>query len=99
MNGAEVRKKIGRLRLTAFTQPCVVTIGAMVGWMSMQNTISSGQTKYDVKCAVASSFIYSGSGLRQTAGSSFKQVCTEPLAQRCCCDLKPFISTGSSAGV
>ena len=31
-------------------------------------------------------------------GSSFMQVWIEPFAQRCCCDLKEFISTGTSAG-
>ena len=31
-------------------------------------------------------------------GSSFMQVWMEPFAQRCCCDLKEFISTGTSAG-
>ena len=31
-------------------------------------------------------------------GSSLRHVWMEPLAQRCCCDLKAFISTGSSAG-
>src|SRR5437868_9133479 len=29
----------------------------------------------------------------------FLQVWMEPFVQRCCWDLKPFISTGSSAGV
>ena len=31
-------------------------------------------------------------------GSSFRQVWIEPFAQRCCCDLNEFISTGTSAG-
>ena len=35
---------------------------------------------------------------RRIRGSSLRQVWIDPFAQRCCCDLKAFISTGTSAG-
>ena len=35
---------------------------------------------------------------RRIVGSSLSATCTDPLAQRNCCDLKADISTGSSAG-
>ena len=47
---------------------------------------------------MASNLMSSGSFARQTAGSSFMHVWIEPFVQRCCWDLKPFISTGNSAG-
>ena len=35
---------------------------------------------------------------RRMVGSSFFATCTDPFAQRNCCDLNADISTGSSAG-
>ena len=37
-------------------------------------------------------------GAARIDGSSLRQVWMDPFAQRCCCDLKAFISTGTSAG-
>src|SRR4029453_6169614 len=69
------------------------------GWRSTHKQASRRNAKFDVKCAVASNLIVRGRLLLQIVGSSFLQVWTEPFVQRCCCDLKPFISTGNSAGV
>jgi hypothetical protein len=46
----------------------------------------------------ASTFTSGGWFDARMRGISFRQVWIEPLAQRCCCDLNEFISTGTSAG-
>ncbi len=71
----------------------------MEGWSSTHKQASRRYAKLEVKCAVASILSGSESLLRQMVGSNFLHVWTDPFVQRCCCDLKPFISTGNSAGV
>ena len=46
----------------------------------------------------ASAFTGRAHSARNTRGRIFFAVCIRPLAQRACCDLKAFISTGNSEG-
>src|SRR4029077_17122538 len=79
---ADAARKIGMSTSTVRTQP---TGGPPVeGYKRTQSMASSRYAKFDIKCPVSSSFIRTGSWLRQTLGNNFLHVWTEPFVQRCC---------------
>ena len=71
---------------------------ARFGSSSSDSTTSSGYARLFVRWKNASDFCAKVAFERRIVGSSLRATCTEPLAQRNCCDLKADISTGSSAG-